>query len=60
MILHFILLLLCLPQFDVQNQLPNVSEDNVALAAKLSSQLTSQLTLLDVKDTRIRNFSHFM
>ena len=48
MILHFILLLLCFPQFDAQNQLPNVSEDNVALAAKLSSQLT----LLDVKDIR--------
>jgi hypothetical protein len=48
MILHFLLLLLCLPRSDAQNQLPNVSTDNVALAVKLSSQLTK----LDVKDIR--------
>ena len=48
MILHFLLLLLCLPRSDAQNRLPNVSTDNVALAVKLSSQLTK----LDVKDIR--------
>ena len=53
MILHFLLLLLCLPSSDAQNRLPNVSTDNVALAVKLSSQLTKKLsTLLDVKNIR--------
>ena len=44
MILNFLLLLLCLPRSDAQTSFT----DNVALAVKLSSQLTK----LDVKDIR--------